>query len=97
MQEGRGTDRLHLGSNVLEVRDDCPSGVIYRPETERISHYFGARITEQFDTVIHVDTTQAVEPLDAISDVVGEEIGCPRRFHRVYRMRNYVIAIQGQT
>ena len=41
-------------------------GVIYRPETERISHYFGARITEQFDAVIHVDTTQAVEPLDAI-------------------------------
>lgn len=31
-------------------------GVIYRPETERLSHYFFA--------VIHFDQTQAVEPLD---------------------------------
>jgi erythromycin esterase-like protein len=39
-------------------------GVIYRPETERISHYFHARLAEQFDAVIHFDTTHAVEPLD---------------------------------
>ena len=38
-------------------------GVIYRPETERWSHYFEARIADQFDAVIHVDTTRAVEPL----------------------------------
>jgi erythromycin esterase-like protein len=39
-------------------------GVIYLPETERVSHYFDARLSEQFDAVIHFDTTQAVEPLD---------------------------------
>lgn len=39
-------------------------GVIYRPETERQSHYFGARIADQFDAVIHLDETRAVEPLE---------------------------------
>jgi erythromycin esterase-like protein len=39
-------------------------GVIYRPDTERQSHYFRARIAEQFDAVIHVDETRAVEPLE---------------------------------
>lgn len=42
-------------------------GVIYRPMTERISHYFDAWIGKQFDVVIHVDRTQAVEPLDSIA------------------------------
>jgi len=39
-------------------------GVIYRPETERQSHYFHARLADQFDTVIHLDRTEAVQPLD---------------------------------
>jgi erythromycin esterase-like protein len=39
-------------------------GVIYRPRTERISHYFRARVSEQFDAVLHYDTTHAVEPLE---------------------------------
>ncbi|HZY20591.1 MAG TPA: erythromycin esterase family protein [Ramlibacter sp.] len=39
-------------------------GVIYLPETERRSHYFEARIGAQFDAVIHIDRTRAVEPLD---------------------------------
>jgi erythromycin esterase-like protein len=39
-------------------------GVIYRPETERQSHYFEARLAEQFDAVIHIDETRAVEPLE---------------------------------
>jgi erythromycin esterase-like protein len=39
-------------------------GVIYRPDTERASHWFHARLAEQFDTVIHVDRTTAVEPLE---------------------------------
>ncbi len=40
-------------------------GVIYRPETERLSHYFHARLPEQFDAVIHIDETHAVEPLES--------------------------------
>ena len=39
-------------------------GVIYRPETERHSHYFQARLTDQFDVVLHFDRTRAVQPLD---------------------------------
>lgn len=39
-------------------------GVIYRPESERQSHYFKARIADQFDAVIHMEETRAVEPLD---------------------------------
>jgi erythromycin esterase-like protein len=42
-------------------------GVIYRPETERRSHYFDARLGEQFDAVIHVDRTRALEPLERTS------------------------------
>jgi len=42
-------------------------GVIYRPETERLSHYFHARLPEQFDAIIHIDETQAVEPLERMS------------------------------
>ena len=39
-------------------------GVIYRPETERASHYFSARLPDQFDAVLHFDHTRAVEPLE---------------------------------
>jgi erythromycin esterase-like protein len=39
-------------------------GVIYLPQTERQSHYFEARLSQQFDTVIHFDVTQALEPLE---------------------------------
>lgn len=39
-------------------------GVIYRPDTERQSHYFRARLADQFDAVVHVDETRAVEPLE---------------------------------
>lgn len=41
-------------------------GVIYRPETERVSHYFEASLSEQFDGVIHFDQTRALEPLDKV-------------------------------
>jgi erythromycin esterase-like protein len=39
-------------------------GVIYRPESERLSHYFRARLPEQFDAVLHIDQTAALEPLE---------------------------------
>jgi len=40
-------------------------GVIYLPETERLSHYFYARLPDQFDAVLHFDETRALEPLDS--------------------------------
>ena len=39
-------------------------GVIYLPRTERQSHYFEARLSDQFDAVIHFDETRALEPLE---------------------------------
>jgi erythromycin esterase-like protein len=49
-------------------------GVIYRPETERVSHYFTAVLPEQFDGVIHFDETRAVQPLDKISGWTHEDM-----------------------
>jgi len=39
-------------------------GVIYRPETERQSHYYHATLHRQFDALLHYDMTRAVEPLE---------------------------------
>lgn len=55
-----GSVRAALAKPLLERA----IGVIYRPETERVSHYFEARIAEQFDAVIHVDRTLALIPLE---------------------------------
>jgi len=48
-------------------------GVIYRPDTERLSHYFEARLGAQFDAVLHYDVTRAVEPLERGSLWVDRE------------------------
>jgi erythromycin esterase-like protein len=40
-------------------------GVIYRPESERLSHYVQARAARQFDLLVHIDETHALEPLEA--------------------------------
>jgi erythromycin esterase-like protein len=53
-------------------------GVIYRPETERLSHYFSARLPEQFDAVLHCDETRAVEPLERTA--VWERAEVPETF-----------------
>jgi erythromycin esterase-like protein len=39
-------------------------GVIYRPETERASHYFRTRLPDQFDWLIHFDESSALQPLE---------------------------------
>lgn len=39
-------------------------GVIYRPETERASHYFRASLPRQFDEYIWFDDSRAVTPLE---------------------------------
>ncbi len=46
------------------ARAERAIGVIYRPATERQSHYFRARVADQFDAVIHIEETRAVEPLE---------------------------------
>ena len=49
-------------------------GVIYRPQTERQSHYFSARVSEQFDALIHVDRTTALVPLEPSPHWYREEV-----------------------
>ena len=49
---------------LTEPRLERAIGVVYKPETERASHYFRGRLAEQFDAVIHVDTTSALTPLE---------------------------------
>jgi erythromycin esterase-like protein len=49
-------------------------GVIYRPETERLSHYFEADLARQFDAVLHFDQTTAVEPLERQGRMETEEV-----------------------
>jgi erythromycin esterase-like protein len=62
LREGNEATRL-----LTEERLERAIGVIYRPETERLSHYFGARLAEQFDAIIHLDETRALEPLERTS------------------------------
>ena len=42
--------------------------VAIRPDTERASHYFRARLSAQFDAVIHLDETRAAEPLERTAE-----------------------------
>lgn len=49
-------------------------GVVYRPHTERQSHYFHARVSEQFDMLIHVDRTTALVPLEPSRHWYREEV-----------------------
>jgi erythromycin esterase-like protein/predicted phosphoribosyltransferase len=59
-------DRFLLDASSIKGRRlQRAIGVVYRPETERISHYFHARLAEQFDALVHIDQTQAVEPLES--------------------------------
>jgi erythromycin esterase-like protein len=66
---GLGSFMLSLGTPDLAralagPRLERAIGVLYRPETERSSHYFTARLPEQFDLVVHIDRTRALEPLE---------------------------------
>ena len=58
------TGRNRVTGALREPRAERAIGVLYRPETERASHYFNARLADQFDAVIHIDRTRAVEPLE---------------------------------
>jgi len=54
---------LGMRAALLEPRLQRAIGVIYRPDTELVSHYFQATLPLQFDEWIWIDETNAVEPL----------------------------------
>ncbi len=71
---GTGAPRFWLDTSKMALHDalavpriERAIGVIYRPQTERQSHYFDARLADQFDVVIHLDRTRALEPLERTS------------------------------
>ena len=48
-------------------------GVIYRPETERASHYSAATLPDQYDAFVWFDKTQAVTPLPSLTNTNEDE------------------------
>ncbi|MGY4711693.1 erythromycin esterase family protein [Mycolicibacterium sp. CBM1] len=68
---------MHDGSPAAaaleQVRLHRAIGVIYQPQTERQSHYFHVRPADQFDAMIHIDTTRALEPLEPTSVWIAGE------------------------
>ena len=66
-------DQSEAAFNLRAPRPERAIGVIYKPETERLSHYFDARLADQFDAILHFDQTRAVEPLERTAEWnVGE-------------------------
>jgi erythromycin esterase-like protein len=63
-----------VAAALRESRLERAIGVIYLPKTERLSHYFKARLPEQVDAVIHFDETRAGEPLDLTPGWVTGEL-----------------------
>jgi erythromycin esterase-like protein len=63
LREGRADPDLRY--KLLRPRLERAIGVIYRPETERWSHYFEATLPRQFDLYLWFEVTQAVTPLGA--------------------------------
>jgi erythromycin esterase-like protein len=57
-------DEGGVSGALREHRLERAIGVVYRPGTERVSHYFGASLADQFDAVLHFDATRALEPLE---------------------------------
>jgi len=50
--------------SLKESRNERYIGVIYRPETEKASHYTVTNIQKEYDAIIFLDKTNALEPLD---------------------------------
>ena len=59
----RGVLDLRAGLLVNELLQRM-IGVLYRPETERRSHYVLACPAQQYDVLVHIDETTALEPLE---------------------------------
>jgi putative phosphoribosyl transferase len=58
---------------LLQPRLERYIGVIYRPDTERWSHYAQATLAEQYDAFVWLDQTRAVTPLPGESRAGEDE------------------------
>jgi erythromycin esterase-like protein len=73
----RRAESRPAGSALATARLERAIGVIYRPDSERLSHGSRARLTDRFDAVIHIDETHALEPLEPWS---RDEADVPETF-----------------
>jgi protein-L-isoaspartate(D-aspartate) O-methyltransferase len=55
-----------LREDLMTARLERAIGVIYRPESELMSHYLQASLPRQFDEFIWFDETRALSPLPAV-------------------------------
>jgi protein-L-isoaspartate(D-aspartate) O-methyltransferase len=59
----RNPRRDAVREELMPERLERAIGVVYRPQTELASHYFHARLPDQFDELVWFDSTQAVTPI----------------------------------
>jgi erythromycin esterase-like protein len=64
MRQAKGRDGLSLVDREMEPRLQRFIGVIYRPDTERYSHYIQSVLNRQYDAFVFFDKTQAVHPFE---------------------------------
>jgi len=68
----RDPRRRAVRDELLQPRLERAIGVVYRPETERQSHYFLATMPLQFDELVWFDESRAVVPLPTPTVRAGE-------------------------
>lgn len=73
----RAPRRQAIRDELSPERLERAIGVIYRPETERRSHYFSASLPHQFDELVWIDETRAITPLPT---VVGRSPEVPETY-----------------
>lgn len=61
----RSNLNAEVRQGLLQPRLGRAIGVIYRPETERASHYYEATLPRQFDEYVWIDRSRAVTTLDS--------------------------------
>jgi len=65
LTDWRRGDRRALTDLLRKPLLERAIGVVYRPETELLSHYFEAVLAEQFDAWVWFEQTTAITPLGA--------------------------------
>jgi erythromycin esterase-like protein len=63
LTDWRDPARNELRALLSQPRLERAIGVVYRPDTELLSHYFRAVLSEQFDAYVWFENTRAITPL----------------------------------
>ncbi len=65
LTDWRGAKRSGLADILSQTLLERAVGVVYRPHSELVSHYFEAVLADQFDAYVWFEETRAVTPLGA--------------------------------